>query len=89
MTEKAWKVTHEEFPNMVSIHKAGDRHQARYKSLVNAREAGYELKYTKVKAVRAPEFDHLPDPPHFTSVGWADGMDSYGCMAMKDIQETA
>ena len=77
---KAWKVTHAEFPNFVIIHKAKNRHQARYKSVHNAQEAGYEASYIKATAVRASEFDDLPDLSHLKSVGWSDGVDSWGCL---------
>lgn len=79
---KAWKVTHKEFPGMVIIHKASSRNQAKYKSVYNAREAGYyATAYIDATAVRAPEFDDLPDPVrYFESLGWTDGNDSRGCL---------
>ena len=67
---KAWKVTHKEFPGTEMIYEADSRNQAKYISLGQAREAGYEMSYIKATATRAAEYDELVGKSHRSCLGW-------------------
>ena len=84
---KAWRVTHEDFPDMVLIYAAETRNKATYLCLRQAGEAGYELAYTDARTVRAPEFDEEAIGSVGKCLGWKDETMSHGCLL--DVQEVA
>ena len=65
---------------MELIYSATSRNQAKYLCLKQANEAGYELKYINIKAVRAPEFDEKAITKHQSCLGWKEGAMRWGCL---------
>lgn len=77
---KAWRITHKDFLGTRAIYMAHTRNRAKYQSILDARDAGYELNYINARAKRAPEYDDTEAPGFSTCVGWKQGIDTWGCL---------
>ena len=81
---KAYNVTIEGWLNFESIIAAPSRGRAKGLNYRDAHDAGWDIKFTRFRAVRVPGFDDLAIKNGEGTLGWKDGSELWGCLKKSD-----
>ena len=80
---KAYKCTIQGWDGFATIWPGETRGKAIARAWYACRDSGYYVKWTRFRAVRAPEFDELAQMTEGAvpwCLGWADGAEAWGCL---------